>query len=221
MSVRLDIDLGEIDGEPEELYACAHLANLACGGHAGDRASLERAAKLAALHGALLGAHPSYPDREGFGRRALDIGLEALTDSIRAQCALFVEVVGAARHVKMHGALYHAIDRDDALALACLSTCHEVLGAVDVLGPPDGATARVARRLGMTFLREGFADRGLRVDGSLIPRGEPGALVEDPARAAAQAIGLARSGRFDVLCVHGDRAHALEVARAVRDALDR
>jgi len=220
VSVLLDIDLGEIEGEPEALYACAHLANVACGGHAGDRASIERARELAVAHGTRLGAHPSYPDRAGFGRRAMTMPVETLAASVRAQCELFASV-SAAGHVKMHGALYHAIDRDESLALAVLTACRDVLGTIDVLGPPDGATAIAARALGMPFLREGFADRGMRADGSLIPRGEPGALVEDALVAARQAETLARSGRFDVLCVHGDGANAARIARAVRDTLDR
>lgn len=221
MAVLLDIDLGEIEEEPEALYACAHLANVACGGHAGDRESIARAVQLAARHGARLGAHPSYPDREGFGRKAMAIAAADLAASVGAQCALFSTIGAHVSHVKMHGALYHAIDRDEPLARAVLTACRDALGAVDVLGPPDGATATVARALGMPFLREGFADRGLRSDGSLVPRGEPGALVEDPVAAAEQARTLARSGRYDVLCVHGDGAHAVAIAQAVRAVLDR
>lgn len=219
--MRLDIDLGELPDEAEALYAAAHLANVACGGHAGDDASIARAVALADAHGTLVGAHPSYPDREGFGRRAMAMAPEALAESVHAQCARWVAVAGAARHVKMHGALYHAIDRDDALADRVLAACRDALGVVPVLGPPGGATARAAAALGMPFLREGFADRGLRADGSLVPRGEPGALIEEPGRAAVQAARLAASGGYDVLCVHGDGAHAVAVAAAVRAALDR
>ncbi len=221
MVVRLDIDLGELPDEPEALYACAHLANVACGGHAGDRASIATAKMLALRHGARLGAHPSYPDREGFGRAAMSMSVAALVASIREQCELFVAAGARATHVKMHGALYHAIDRDAGRARAVLAACRDVLGVVDVLGPPDGSTASAAAVLGMPFLREGFADRGLRPDGSLVPRGEAGALIEDPAVAATQAMMLARSARYDVLCVHGDGAHAVDVARAVREVLDR
>lgn len=202
------------------MYAAAHLANVACGGHAGDRASVARAVERARAHGAQLGAHPSYPDREGFGRRPMALSPEALAAAIREQGALFASIARAA-HVKMHGALYHAIDRDEGLARVVLEACRETLGEVTVLGPPGGATERAARALGMGFLREGFADRGLLPDGSLVPRGMPGALIEDPSAAAAQAQRLAESGRFDVLCVHGDGAHAAEIARAVREALDR
>ncbi|MFO0682672.1 MAG: LamB/YcsF family protein [Sandaracinus sp.] len=220
MRARLDIDLGELPEEPEALYAVAHLANVACGGHAGDRESVARAVALARAHGTQIGAHPSYPDREGFGRRAMAIAPEALAASIRAQCALLAAIAPAA-HVKMHGALYHAIDRDEALARVVLAACRETLGEIEVLGPPEGATERVAGALGLRFLREGFADRGLMPDGSLVPRGAPGALLEDPVLAAEQARRLATSGRFDVLCVHGDGAHAVAIARAVREALDR
>jgi UPF0271 protein len=220
MAVLLDIDLGELPEEPESLYRAAHLANVACGGHAGDEASIARAVQLALRHGTRLGAHPSYPDREGFGRRALVLPPSEIAESVRAQCALFVRVASRATHVKMHGALYHAIDRDEALARVVLGACRDALGPVDVLGPPSGATRHVALALGMPFLREGFAERGLS-HGSLISRGEPGALIEDPVAAAAQAERLASSGDFDVLCVHGDGAHAEEIARAVRAVLDR
>lgn len=216
----LDIDLGELASEPEHLYACAHLVNVACGGHAGDSASMARAVALAARHGARVGAHPSYPDREGFGRRPLAMSWVDVARSVTAQCeALRTHV--APRHVKMHGALYHAIDRSPEGAAAVLSACRAALGVVEVLGPPGGETARAAAALGMPFLREGFADRGLRPDGTLVPRGEPGALLESPSIAAAQAARLAREGRFEVLCVHGDGAHAAAIAQAVREVLDR
>jgi UPF0271 protein len=224
MRVLLDIDLGELPDEPDELYALAHVANIACGGHAGDADTIDRALSLAKTRGTRVGAHPSYPDRAGFGRRALDIDVDALTASIREQLTLLrdraLQACMSIGHVKAHGALYHAIDRDESLADECIAAFVEVLGHVEVLGPPGGATQHASAAAGLPFLAEGFADRGLMPGGSLVPRGQPGALIEDAARARAQATSLAESGRYGVLCVHGDGAHAIVIARAVREALD-
>src|ERR1700677_5038329 len=109
--VWLNVDLGELPGEPEALYECAHVANVACGGHAGDDDSMRRAVDLGALHGAALGAHPSYPDREGFGRRRVVMTSRALEEAVREQCLRLVRVAqDRARpiaYAKPHGALYH------------------------------------------------------------------------------------------------------------------
>jgi UPF0271 protein len=220
----LNVDAGELETEPEELWEIAHAVSVACGGHAGDRASMERVLRACASHGTRAGAHPSYPDREGFGRRSMAIASDAIADAMRAQCRALREVgdaVGVAiAHAKLHGALYHDAARDASIAAACASAIVDALGAVVVVGPAGSEIERAARALGCAFEREGFADRGLRADGSLVPRGEPGALIHDPGAAAAQARALARSGRVDTVCVHGDTAGALAIARAVRAALD-
>lgn len=226
MTIDLNIDLGELEGEPEELYAIATVANVACGGHAGDAASMGRAAALAASHGVRLAAHPSYPDRARFGRERVDLDGEALRESIRAQCAALRAAAGAAGlrvgALKLHGALYHDASGDPARAEAALS------GAIDgldgelatVVGPPWGeALAAAARARGLAYAREGFADRGYDAGGRLVPRGAPGALLVDPAACAAQAARLAAEGRCETLCVHGDSPGAAVIARAVREAL--
>jgi UPF0271 protein len=119
--------------------------------------------------------------------------------------------------VKLHGALYHAANGDGVLARAALEGIIEALGwEITVIGPPRGAMIETVRELGLRYAREGFADRGVRADGSLVPRGEPGAMIDDPARAAEQARALVASGDVDTICVHGDGKNALEVARAVR-----
>lgn len=220
----LNIDAGELDDEPDLLYAIAHGVNVACGGHAGDRASMRRVIAACALHATRVGAHPSYADREGFGRRATATTPDALDALVAAQCAALDEAareVGArVVHAKAHGALYHAASADDTTARAFVAGVRRALGDVAIVGPAASALAAAAREAGVAFVREGFADRGVRADGSLVPRGEPGALVTDPARAAARAIELAMSGAVDTVCVHGDTPGALAIARAVRDALD-
>jgi 5-oxoprolinase (ATP-hydrolysing) subunit A len=223
--VYLNVDLGELPGEPEELYALAHVANIACGGHAGDRASIRHALICCRAYGARVGAHPSYPDRAGFGRTTMAMSPGDLRASVREQCqhlateafALGMQVAS----VKAHGALYHAANADLAIAGAVVDGATDALGAsVSLLGASHGALEVVARDAGLTFAREGFADRGTLADGSLVPRGQPGALIVDPVAAAARARELSASGRFDTVCVHGDTPGAVAIARAVRRALD-
>jgi UPF0271 protein len=226
--VLLNLDLGELPGEPEGLYACADLAHLACGGHAGDEASMAEGLERCRRHGTRAGAHPSYPDREGFGRRALDLAPAALSASVEEQCARLAVLARRAGlvlySVKPHGALYHAADADRDLAEAVLEGARRALGPDPVLvGPGGGALAAAAAGRGVRFAREGFADRAMRREGGrwrLVPRSEPGALLTDPAAVAAQARAFAESGEFETLCLHGDTPGALALARAVRAALD-
>lgn len=221
--ILLNVDAGEHDDEPGALYALAHALNVACGGHAGDAASMARVLSACRAHGVRAGAHPSYPDRAGFGRTTMTIDREALVRSLEAQCAALAQVareVGVPLvHAKLHGALYHDANRDAALAEACVRAVVGALGPVLIVGPPSGALSRFCAREGLPYAREGFADRAMREDGTLVPRSEPGALITDPTRAAAQALRLAHAGH-ETICVHGDTAGALEVARAVRAALD-
>jgi UPF0271 protein len=223
--VWLNVDLGELRDEPEALYACAHVANVACGGHAGDETSMVRAVELCSIHGAALGAHPSYADREGFGRRRVAVAQGDLRRSLGEQCARLAAVARAAGasidFVKPHGALYHVAHEDEGTAEALVFGAREALGAsVTVVGPPGGALAKASARAAMAFAREGFADRATREDGTLVPRGEPGALVLDPAAAAARTRALVATGEVDTICVHGDTPGAVSVARAVRAVLD-
>ncbi|MGD0525577.1 MAG: LamB/YcsF family protein [Polyangiaceae bacterium] len=223
--MRLNIDLGELPDEDAELYRQAHLACVACGGHAGDDASMRRAVGLCLRHGTELGAHPSYPDREGFGRRPMAMAAADLRASVREQCARLAGVARALgatiRFVKAHGALYHASREDPAVATALLEGTLDALGPeVAFVGPAAGALAEAVASSGLALSREGFADRGVRADGTLVPRGEPGAMILEPAVAAARAVAIAASGEADTVCVHGDSPGAVAIAKAVRAALD-
>jgi UPF0271 protein len=221
----VNIDLGELLGEPDELYASAHVANIACGGHAGDADSMRRAVALCQAHGTRVGAHPSFPDREGFGRRPLPIAASEMRRVVAGQCRQLASVAREAgvrvEFVKAHGALYHAASANADLAEAVLAGALEALGPdVTIIGPPAGALASAAARAHVAYAREGFADRGTRPDGTLVPRGQPGALVLDPDAAAERAAELLRSAQFDTVCVHGDTPGAAAIARAVRAALE-
>jgi UPF0271 protein len=225
VTLLLNIDAGELPGEPEALYALAHLVNIACGGHAGDEASMARVLGFCKRFTTMAGAHPSYADREGFGRRALQVAAEDLEASVRTQLRALARIAERTRvpvaHVKPHGALYHAANRDAALARAVVRASQAALGGpLTIVGPAGGALEEAARSHGLAFAREGFADRGVMPDGSLIPRGTPGDMITDPPVAAARARQLAASGSVDTICVHGDTEGSVDIARAVRRELD-
>jgi UPF0271 protein len=214
VNVLMNLDGGEHDDEPEELWRLADVICIACGGHAGDDASMARVAAVARA----VGAHPSYPDREGFGRRTIAIAPAALEASIRDQCARLARLARV-EYVKPHGALYHDARTSPPVAAAVIAGARAALGdRFAVIGPPTGALRDAAAAAGLRYLREGFADRATRADGTLVPRGEPGALITDPAVAAANATRLAVD--HDTVCVHADTPDALAIARAVRSALD-
>ena len=218
----LNIDLGELPGEPEGLYESAQIANVACGGHAGDEGSMRRAVELCRRHGTRLGAHPSFPDREGFGRRRMAISAVVLRQTVHEQCARLAAAAGEVPHyVKAHGALYHAAHADAVVAEALVEGVRSGLGSsVTFLGASGGELQRVVARAGLDYLREGFADRATRADGSLVPRHQPGALIVDPVAAAVQAVTLAASGHVDTVCIHGDTPGSEAIARSVRAALE-
>ena len=218
----LALDAGESEDEPEALWSLADILSVACGGHAGDAASMARLVRFcASAQRARLGAHPSYPDRAGFGRRTIAISEAPLADEIARQCGALAAIAGASpvRWVKPHGALYHDAARSPELARAVVHGASRALGdAISLIGPSAGALREAALAAGLGYLSEGFADRGIRADGTLVPRGEPGALITEPAAAAARVHALA--GSVDVVCVHADTPGALAIARAVREALD-
>lgn len=239
-AIDLNADLGEtVDGVPTAddaaMFALISSASIACGGHAGDAASMREAVAHAARHGVAVGAHPSFADRAGFGRTAVAVAPADLRTQVRSQLDALVDAGAALRYVKPHGALYHVITADRALAEAVVAAVADVstrIGrSLPVLGM-DGEVAAAAAAAGLPFHREAFLDRGYLPDGRLVPRGEPGALLHDPDEAAARAVRLARQGTVVAvdgstvtveaasLCVHGDSPGALAMARAVRAALD-
>lgn len=221
-AVALNIDLGELPGEPEELYRLATVVNVACGGHAGDASSMARAVDLASGTGARIAAHPSYPDRAGFGRRTIAISPSELRRVIAEQCAALQRIAaGAVRTVKPHGALYHDAARDPEIAAAVMEGAATGLGtgAPIWVGPSRGALYNRAVASKHPYEREAFADRLTLPDGSLVPRDQLGALIEDPALAAQLALAHAYGGKVDTVCVHSDTQGAVAIARAVRAAL--
>ncbi len=239
-SVDLNADLGEtIDGVPtaddEAMFAVISSASIATGGHAGDESSMRVAVARAARHGVAVGAHPSFPDRAGFGRVAMNLTPAELTADVSAQLAALRAAGADIRYVKPHGALYHAAGDDPALASALVRAVAALADdqghAVPVLALGD-ALADASASHGLPFVREAFLDRGYTPNGRLMPRGMAGDLLHDPARVAERAVRLAREGvveavdgtlvvvRAASLCLHGDTAESVAMARAVRAALD-
>ncbi len=225
--VELNVDLGELPDEPRELYAIATVANVACGGHAGDTKSMALAISSCLARGTRVAAHPSYPDREGFGRVSISIEVAALAASVEEQCAALQAIARRFGYpvsaIKPHGALYHDAHKDLIVARAVLDGATRGLGfggvELEVTGPAGGALEAESRARGHRYAREGFADRGYAPDGSLIPRSQPGALLTDARACSRQAIALASTGRVETICVHGDTPRALGIAIAVREAL--
>ncbi|WP_252275295.1 5-oxoprolinase subunit PxpA [Nocardioides sp. LMS-CY] len=216
-SIDLNADLGEEVTDDSALLAVVTSANVACGYHAGSAAIMRAVCAEAARLGVAVGAQVSYDDRAGFGRVARDVPHDVLRDQVADQVGTLAEIAAAAgtpvRYVKPHGALYHRVIVDEEQAAAVLAGS----GDLPVLGMP-GAFLRLAEGGGRPVFHEGFPDRSYTPEGRLLPRTEPGALVEDEAGIVAQALALA--AEVESLCLHGDSPGAVEHARAVRAALE-
>jgi UPF0271 protein len=229
-AIDLNADVGEGVDDDLDLLALVTSANVACGFHAGDPSTMRAACAEAVARGVAIGAHVGYRDREGFGRRKLDVAASIVevetTQQIRTLQSCASKVGGRVAYVKPHGALYHRASVDGECAAAIVSSLRAVGGRLAVLAFPGSALLAQAHAAGITAVPEGFADRAYAPDGSLVPRGSAGAVlgVEDAAR---QALSIARDGavtatdatrvRVDArsLCLHGDTPGALALARRV------
>lgn len=239
--IDLNADLGESFGawrmgDDAGVMPWISSANIACGFHAGDPVIMQRTLALCVQHGVAIGAHPSLPDLQGFGRRTLQVAPdEAYAQTLYQIGALaaFAHAAGSRlRHVKPHGALYNMAARDRTLADAIARAVRDFDATLILVGLAGGALVDAGRALGLAVAREGFCDRRYRADGSLTPRSEPGAVIEDVDAAMAQAVSIATRAQAvasngtqvrieaDTLCVHGDRANAAEFARGLREALE-
>jgi len=233
--IDLNADVGE--GFPEDdLLPWLSSASVACGAHAGDPETMRRTIELALARGIAVGAHPGYPDREGFGRRMTTRDPDEVRALVETQVRVLDDACRAAgsetAYVKPHGALYNLASADPALARAIAEAVGRSLpGRAVVLAAGSPGLASLVEA-GLPAVGEAFVDRGYRDDGSLVPRSEPGARIEDPDEAARRAVALAREGTVrsaggrilrlapDTLCVHGDTPGAAAIARTVRTALE-
>ncbi|HEU5005954.1 MAG TPA: 5-oxoprolinase subunit PxpA [Jatrophihabitantaceae bacterium] len=241
MQIDLNADLGEGFGiwrltDDEALLDVVTSANVACGFHAGDPATMRRVCDLAAERGVAIGAQVGYRDLTGFGRRRIDVAPGELAAEVMYQLGAldaFARAAGSrVRYVKPHGALYNTAADDPVQAAAVASAVAAVDASLPLLGLPGSALATAAAQADLPFVAEGFADRAYTPAGRLVPRTEPGAVHADPAAAVAQAVSIARRQQVTALdgtpvdvpaasiCVHGDTLGAVLLAREIRRVIE-
>ena len=240
MKIDINADLGESFGAyrigmDRELMAHISSANIACGFHAGDPLVMEETLRLAGEAGVAVGAHPGYPDLQGFGRRNMDLPPRELKAMVKYQIAALSGMARAAglslQHVKAHGALYNMASKDETLAQALAEAVKEIDPELILLAPAGSCMSLAGKKLGLKTAAEVFADRAYRADGSLAPRSLPGAVIHDPAEVVARGVEMVLSGRVrtidgscldlqaDSVCVHGDNPAAVSLAEALKKAL--
>lgn len=233
----LNADLGEGGLYDHDLMTVVTSCNIACGGHAGDEGTMRAALMLAKTHGVAAGAHPSFPDRENFGRERSSMSgpeLEAaLISQITHLNTLATELGVTLKHLKPHGALYNMAAKDAGLATSILTVLNEVLPGAKLVGPPNSKMERLAQTHGVTFVAEGFADRTYEADGQLRSRGKPDAIIHDNDAQTKQVLQMATrrsvttfTGEIiplpvETICVHGDTPDAFSVAKAIKASLVR
>lgn len=241
-SIDLNADLGESFGRWElgddsALLELVSSANVACGFHAGDPSVLLRTCEQAAQRGVVVGAQVSYNDLAGFGRRFIDMHPDDLMADVIYQIGAIQGLCAAAgtsvRYVKPHGALYNAVVHHEAQAVAVVEAVRRTNPTLPVLGLPGSILLEAAASVGLQAVSEAFADRGYTAEGTLVPRSEEGALLNDPDQVAARVVALVTTGRLtaadgteievsaESVCVHGDSPGAVAMATAVRSALAR
>jgi UPF0271 protein len=235
-NLRIDVnaDVGELPGGDAELIALVTSVNVAAGLHAGDAGTIGRTCALAVRAGVAIGAHPGYPDRENFGRRPMPMpaaDIEAIVLYQVAAVAAFARDAGAElRHVKTHGALYNLAAADPAVAEAVVRGVWRFSTGLTLVALAGSVQVAAGRAAGLEVVEEAFADRAYEPDGSLRSRLLPGAVLDEPAAAAAQALAIVRGSvtafdgsrvplRADTICIHGDLPGAAARAAAVREAL--
>jgi UPF0271 protein len=234
--IDLNADVGEGLRHDHALMRVVSSANVACGGHAGDPDTMRATVVLARDHGVAVGAHPSFPDRAGFGRREMTLSprevAECVADQLRALASIASAEGVRLRHVKPHGALYNLAAGDRALADIIARTVGAFDGALVLFGLAGSALIDAGARAGLATASEAFADRAYRSDGSLVPRTDSGAVLHDAGIVVPRAIGMARDGAIaaddgtrltlsvDTICVHGDTPAAATLAARIRAALE-
>ncbi len=236
MSVNLNADLGEECGDDLAMLDVVGAANIACGAHAGSPAVMEATVRAAMARGIGIGAHPSYPDREGFGRRPMNLSPAEIEAVVLAQLRDLMEIAGRlggrVGHVKPHGALSNRAAMDAEAAAAVARAVWAADPALVLLAPAGSALVAAGREAGLRVAEEVFADRAYGDDGNLVPRSQPGAMIHDPEIAAARVLDMVREGmlttvsgrriacRTQSVCVHGDDPGAVALARRLRAVLE-
>jgi len=237
LTVDLNCDLGESFGRYElgqdaALMSSITSANVACGFHAGDPGVMRRTVQLAKQHNVSLGAHPGYPDLQGFGRRQIYFTPQEVRDIVIYQLgalAAFAAVEGVPLvHIKPHGALYNLASQDFITAKAIAQAVHDFDPNLILVGLAGSVLVKAGEELGLKAASEGFPDRAYLPDGQLMPRSQEGAVIHQPEMVAANALRLVQEGliisgeevKIDTLCLHGDNQNAAENARILRQKLE-
>ncbi|ANI28495.1 LamB/YcsF family protein [Yersinia entomophaga] len=234
MKVDLNADLGEGCANDRELLQLVSSANIACGFHAGDAEIMRQSVRWALEFRVAIGAHPSFPDRENFGRTAMQLPPETVYAQVIYQLGALAAIVraegGRMQHVKPHGMLYNQAAKDPQLADAIAQAVKAVDSNLRLVGLAGSELILAGQRAGLSTRQEVFADRRYQADGSLVPRNEPDALIESDELALSQTLEMVQQRRVqsrdgiwvpvqaDTVCVHGDGAHALAFARRLYDS---
>lgn len=237
MKIDLNADLGEGCASDQALLQRVSSANIACGFHAGDAQTMLQSVRWAQAAGVAIGAHPAFPDRENFGRSAMQLPPETVYAQMIYQIGALkalAESEGARLvHVKPHGMLYNQAAADPVLADAIARAIHAVDSQLILVGLANSESIRAAAHYGLCTREEVFADRGYLRSGALVPRSEPGALIEDEQQAIEQTLTMVQQGRVksitgewvavkaQTVCLHGDGAHALQFAQRLCEAFAR
>jgi len=232
MKIDLNCDMGENIGNDEEIMPYITSANIACGFHAGDETSMRVTVRLAKRYDVAVGAHPSWKDVEGFGRREMNLAPDEVESLLLYQISVIAAIAKSEgvelRHVKPHGALYNQAAQDRVLANAIASAVKQFSGELILVGLAGSELLGAGIEVGLNVANEGFPDRNYNPDGTLVSRKRSNAMIDLPERVARHAVRLAENGidfsgqriRVDTLCLHGDHLQAAQNAKLVREALE-
>lgn len=231
----VNCDMGEATGNDEFIMPFITSANIACGYHAGDSATMWQTAELALKHNVKIGAHPSFLDKKNFGRTEMKMDHEDVYDLVTQQLIILNEIVTGLdtrlHHVKPHGALYNMSAKDAGLANTIAKAVKDFDASLILYGLSESHSISEAKAIGLTTASETFADRTYQDDGSLTPRSQPNTLIEDADKVVQQVLQMIKEGTVttvsgkiipviaETICIHGDGIHAVEFAKAIHDAV--
>ena len=235
MEIDLNADLGEGCGSDEALLDLVSSANIACGWHAGGANAMRDCVRWALQKGVAIGAHPSFNDPENFGRSEMQLSNSEIYAGVLYQLGALDAITrgdgGRIHHLKPHGALYNQAARDPELADAIVSAVQAFDPSIMIYGLANSRLVEATRRAGLVAVEEVFADRGYRADGSLVPRSQPGAMLDDENQVLERTLAMIRDKQVlavdgtvvplnaETICLHGDGPHALAFARRIRERL--
>ena len=236
MIVDLNADLGEGCANDEALLQRVSSANIACGFHAGDALTMQQSVRLAMKYGVAIGAHPSFPDRENFGRSAMQLPPDTVYAQVVYQLGALAAITraegGKMIHVKPHGMLYNQAATDAVLADAIARAVFDVDPTLRLVGLAGSELIRAGERMGLQTRQEVFADRRYQSNGALVPRSQPDAMIDSDQQALEQTLTMVQQQKVlslegvwvpvkaDTVCLHGDGEHALTFAMRLREAFD-